>query len=194
MDQVDEPEKDAGLEQYRNYLLFLVRGQLDPQLRGKLDTSGVVQQTLLEAHRRSDQFAGQNHKELAAWLRQILLHNLIDAVRYLRRAVRNVERERSLDAAIEHSSVRLEHWLAAEQSSPSSQIERQERELRVADALAKLPEDQREALVLQHWHGWSLAQIGEQMERTPAAVAGLLKRGLKKMRLLMQEAQDVDSQ
>ena len=73
-------------------------------------------------------------------------------------------------------------WLAAEQSSPSQQVEQHEQSLRLARALAALPEAQREALVLQHWHGWTLAQIGERMNRTPAAVAGLLKRGLKGLR------------
>jgi DNA-directed RNA polymerase specialized sigma24 family protein len=36
--------------------------------------------------------------------------------------------------------------------------------------------------VLQHWHGLTLAQIGERLGRTPVAVAGLLKRWLKALR------------
>jgi DNA-directed RNA polymerase specialized sigma24 family protein len=40
--------------------------------------------------------------------------------------------------------------------------------------------------VLQHWQGWSLADIAEHMGRTPAAVAGLLKRGLSQLRIEMQ--------
>jgi RNA polymerase sigma-70 factor (ECF subfamily) len=57
----------------------------------------------------------------------------------------------------------------------------------VAQALAQLSPAQREALILQHWHGWTLAQIGAHMNRTPAAVAGLLKRGLRQLRELLQE-------
>jgi RNA polymerase sigma-70 factor (ECF subfamily) len=52
----------------------------------------------------------------------------------------------------------------------------------VAEALEQLPEAQREALVLQHWQGWTLAQIGAHLGRSPEAVAGLLKRGLKQLR------------
>ena len=59
--------------------------------------------------------------------------------------------------------------------------------MRLAEALANQPEAQREALVLQHWHGWSLAQIAQHLERSPAAVAGLLKRGLKELRLQLQD-------
>ena len=96
-------------------------------------------------------------------------------------------RERSLEAALDQSSARLEAWLAAKQSSPSQRAERNEQALRLAAALAELPEAQREALVLQHWHGWSLAQIAEHLGRTPDAAAGLLKRGLQQLRTLLQD-------
>ena len=49
-------------------------------------------------------------------------------------------------------------------------------------ALHALPEAQREALVLQHWHGWTLNRIAKHLNRTPAAVAGLLHRGLRQLR------------
>ena len=61
--------------------------------------------------------------------------------------------------------------------------------MQLADALATLPEAQREALVLQNWHGWSLAEIGRQMDRSPAAVAGLLKRGLKQLREQLRDSE-----
>jgi RNA polymerase sigma-70 factor (ECF subfamily) len=54
--------------------------------------------------------------------------------------------------------------------------------LRLADALATLPLAQREAVLLRHGLGWSLDRIAAQLERTPAATAGLLKRGLKQLR------------
>ncbi len=178
-------EAESGvraLEQYREYLGMLARVHLDPRLRVKLDPSDIVQQTLLDAHRKQDQFRGQTEAETAAWLRRILARNLVDALRAFGRAKRDVARERSLEAALEQSSQRLEAWLAADQSSPSQKLHRHEQAVQLADALAKLPEAQREALVLQHWHGWSLAEIGQHMGRSPAAVAGLLKRGLKQLR------------
>ncbi len=181
--------RDRALEQYREYLGMLARVQLDPRLRDKLDPSDVVQQTLLDAHRKQDQFRGQTEAEKAAWLRQILARNLVDALRAFGRAKRDVARERSLEAALEQSSQRLEAWLAAEQSSPSQGLQRHEQAVQLAAALAKLPEAQREALVLQNWHGWSLAEIGQHMDRSPAAVAGLLKRGLKQLRGLLQESE-----
>jgi RNA polymerase sigma-70 factor (ECF subfamily) len=178
---------DHGLERYRAYLEMLARLHLDPRLRGKLDPSDVVQQTLLQAYQGLPHFRGTGEGERAAWLRQILARALANALRDFGRAKRDVALERSLEAALDASSVRLGAWLAAEQSSPSQRAVRQEDALRLAEAMARLPEAQREALILQHWQGWSLADIGAQLGRSPAAVAGLIKRGLKQLRVWMQE-------
>lgn len=186
------PDKDWqgwDLERFRDYLRFLARVQLDPRLQAKLDPSDVVQQTILEAFQKRGQFQGATDAERAAWLRRILAHNLADALRAFGQEKRAVNRERSLEESLRASSARLEHWLATGEASPSQEAERQERAVRLAIALANLPESQREALVLQYWHGWTLAEIGKHLERSPAAVAGLLKRGLKKLR---QELQDDD--
>ena len=88
----------------------------------------------------------------------------------------------SREASLAESSVLLGNWVAAGGASPSAAADAHEQAVRLATALAELPDAQREALVLQHWHGLTLAQIGEQLGRSPEAVAGLLKRGLKRLR------------
>src|SRR5262245_17084592 len=177
----------AAFDRFRAYLLLLARARIDPRLAAKFDASDVVQQTLLEAHRDWGQFRGRTSGEQAAWLRQILARNLANAARDLARQKRDAARERSLEAELAESSARLEGWLAAEQPSPSQQAERQERAVRVAEALAGLPEAQREAVVLRHFHGRSLAEIAEELGCSTAAVTGALYRGLKALRARLQE-------
>lgn len=174
-----------ALERFRDYLHLLARMHLDHRLRGRLDPSDVVQQTLLEAHQKRDQFRGQTDAEQARWLSQILTHNLADAIRAIRRIKRDVARERSLEAACDESSVRIEAWLVADQSSPSQQAAKNEQLLRLAEALTQLPEPQREAIVLHHLQRWSLGELATHLGRSEPAVAGLLHRGLKKLRELM---------
>jgi RNA polymerase sigma-70 factor (ECF subfamily) len=183
----DGAKAGLALERYVDYLRLLARLQLGARLQGHLEPSDVVQQTLLEAQQRLHQFRGGTEAEMAGWLRQILAHNLADALRALGRAKRDVSRERSLEAALEASSCRLQAWLAAEQSSPSQQAERHEQGVRLAQALATLPEPQREAVVLRHFEGWPLADIARHLGRTQAAVVGLLQRGLKGLRAFLQE-------
>src|SRR5262245_48249268 len=124
---------------YRPYLRFLAGCHLDPRLRGKVDPSGLVQQTLLEAHQKRDQFRG-GEAEYLAWLRRMLVNNLADALRRWQADRRAFSRERSLEEALAHSSARLERWLVAEQSSPGEVAERHERAVHLADALVELPE------------------------------------------------------
>ena len=174
---------DRPLEEYRDYLLLLARARLGGKLRAKLDASDVVQQTLLEADRDRAQLRGDDP---APWLRKILARKILNAARDLGRARRDAGRERSLEAALDESSARLEAFLASGESSPSLKARRNERLGQLARALAELPDDQREAVVLRHLQGRALAEIGEVMGRTPAAVAGLLHRGLDRLRSLLQ--------
>ncbi|HZT82987.1 MAG TPA: sigma-70 family RNA polymerase sigma factor [Gemmataceae bacterium] len=181
---MDQP--DLALEQFRPYLLLLARLQLGRQFQGKLDASDVVQQALLEAHRQRPQFHGGGTAQMLAWLRRILAGTLTDALRGLGRAKRDAARERSLEAALEQSAERLAAWVAAEQSSPSERADRNEQLTRLAAALATLPEAQRSALVLRYCQGWAVADIAEHLGRSPTAVAGLLKRGSRQLRDLLQ--------
>jgi RNA polymerase sigma-70 factor, ECF subfamily len=181
------PTDGPALERFREYLRLLARLHLADGQGGKLEVSDVVQQTLLEAHRQRGRFRGQSDAEMAAWLRQILAGTLADARRALGRAKRDVRRERSLEAGLAQSSAQLGSWLAAPQSSPSAQAQGHEDAVRLAQALATLPEAQREALVLRYYQGCSLDEISRQLGRTPAAVAGLLKRGARRLRILLHE-------
>ncbi len=175
------------LDHFRDYLRLLARMQMDSRLQGKLDPSDLVQVTLMKAHQARAQFRGQSAAEQAAWLRQILARTLANAIRDLGRAKRDVGLERSLEAGLENSSARLEAWLVAGDATPSEQAERNEQLLGLAETMAQLPEIQREVLLLRHCEGWSLDQISRHLGRSRAAVASLLRRGLKQLRTHMQQ-------
>ena len=185
MDVLQNAEQE--LTEFREYLSLLARLQVDARLQGKLDVSGVVQQTLLEAHQAEALLRGLRSEEKAAWLRKALAHNLADQIRRLRSEKRDVGRERALEDAFEHSSERVQAWLAAEQSSPTAQASRHEQALRLAEALARLPQNQRQAVELRHLQGLSLAEIADTLECSKSAVVGLLHRGVQKLRGLLQE-------
>jgi RNA polymerase sigma-70 factor (ECF subfamily) len=175
---------DRPIERYRDYLRLLARLQLDPRMQAKLDPSDVVQQTLLKAHQKLDQFRGRTDGELAAWLRRILANTMTDAVRSFRL---ELGAEQSLQRSLEDSSARLDAWLVARDESPEGQVRRHEQTLAVASALAQLPDDQRLAVELHHLKEMSVADIGALMDRTEASVAGLLRRALKRLRELLGE-------
>jgi RNA polymerase sigma-70 factor (ECF subfamily) len=173
---------EIDLEPFRAYLTILARAQLGRDLRSKLDSADLVQQTLLRACRRREDFRGEGGPQLRAWLRKILANVVIDALRKFGE-VGGGGRERSL----EDSAQRLEGLLKDSGSSPSHKADRKERILLLADALARLPDDQRLAVEMRHIQGKSLDEIAGQMERSVPAVAGLLRRGLKALRSELAE-------
>lgn len=169
-------------EKYRGYLTLLARQHVGPALVARCDPSGVVQQTLLEAHAAADRLAELDDGRLLAWLRAALARNLADEFRRARADKRDVGREQTLEADIDRSAARVEAWLVAEQSSPSLRADRNEQLVRLAAAVAELPEAQRHAVELHYLQGRSVADTALALGRTPAAVAGLIKRGLQHLR------------
>jgi RNA polymerase sigma-70 factor (ECF subfamily) len=188
-----DPADDADgrpLEGYRDYLCLLARLQLGPRLQAKLDASDIVQQALLQAHQGRAHFRGRTEAEWLGWLRAVLASALAAAARRFDARARELGRERSLEAELDRSSSRLECLLAADQTSPSERAVRGEEVLRLALALARLPEDQRRVVELHHLKGLPVADVAEQMGRTRPAVVGLLFRGLKKLRALLREQEE----
>jgi RNA polymerase sigma-70 factor, ECF subfamily len=177
----------GDLERFRPYLRLLADAGADARLHGKLDLSGVVQQTLWEAHKDRHQLrlhgAIVDEVIVLAWLKRILLRNLLDELRRLGRKRADLARERSL----QDSSAMLAAELEASDSSPSTHAARNERAFRIAAALEKLPADQRIAVIRHHLQGTPLAAIAEELERSKEAVAGLLHRGLVRLRGLLKD-------
>lgn len=176
------------LGEFRSYLRVLAGMQLDPQIKARVDPSDIVQQTLLQAHRAAAQFRGNTDAELAGWLRQILANELAHQLRDNRRAKRDVAREVSYQQSVEQSSLRLERLLVSTSPSPSENVQKKERAIRLAELLTLLPDQQRESIELHYWHGWTLQKIADQQKRSKSAVAGSIGRGLKQLQSDMEQA------
>jgi RNA polymerase sigma-70 factor (subfamily 1) len=170
------------MEEFRAYLETLTFIQIDPRLRSKFSMSDIIQKTLLEAWRDLEQMETLDAGDRKRRLRKMLVNNLLDEIARWRGPEHDVNRERPLDATVSESSLRLQNWLAVEDTPPSERLVEHEEGLRLLEALAKLDARQREALILQKYHGWTLAQIAEHLGCTVRAVAGLHSRGLKNLR------------
>jgi RNA polymerase sigma-70 factor, ECF subfamily len=181
----DHVKSAQPLEKFRDYLAILARQQVRPRLWAKLDLSGVVQQTLLEAHQAYPVLEPLNGAQQAGWLRRALANNLADELRKLKTGKRDVGREQSLEATLDHSASRLAGLLPAPGSTPSQHVQKEEMMLQLAQAILALPDAQRQAVELHHVQGLSLAEVAQEMDSTKPAVAGLLHRGLKKLRELL---------
>lgn len=177
------------LEIYRSYLRLIASLQLDRQLQDKLSPSDVVQATFLQAQKAFNGFDGNSEKELMAWLRKILVSQLLTEVRKYSTLARNVKLERQLNQQLAHSSTLLAGTLAAKVDTPSQTAIKRERAVLLADALARLPDEYREVIVLRHLKVYRFSEVAEEMGKSVDSVKSIWRRAISRLRTLIGDDQ-----
>ena len=131
LDQAKRGDSDAVdrlLATHREPLRRMIGLRLDPALAGRLDASDVVQDVLLEASRRLDDYLRHPAMPFHLWLRHIARDHIIDAHRHERLAQRrSVDREQPLHAARPNeSSFEWAAQLFDQEPTPASAAMKQE--------------------------------------------------------------------
>jgi RNA polymerase sigma-70 factor (ECF subfamily) len=167
------------LEACRKYLLLVAERELAPELRGKGGASDLVQEVMIDALRDFGHFRGDSEEELLAWLRRLLLNNLADFARlYRETSKRQLAREVSLTG---DSSAGGGPDPADTDPSPSGLAAGHEEAEVVRAALATLPEDYRQVLLLRYQEELSFEEIGRLLNLTANAARKLWARAAKRL-------------
>lgn len=180
-------------EAAHGHLLQLADRELPAELRAKIGPSDVVQETAVDMHRDFPQFTGTTAEECFAWLREILRHNVVDAVRHYRESLkRNVTREVSLFS----TPAREGAALVERARPPDGSAIRREEAAALNDVLMRLPEEYRRVLQLRYWGGMSFVDIAPLLERSPDAARKLWYRAVERLQceLAAADAQRVATQ
>lgn len=173
------------VKQCRSYLLLVANSELDRQLHAKVAPSDVVQETLLRAHEHFEQFNGSSEKEFLAWVRRILLNQVVNVKRDLRRAKRDVNREQPIAGNSRISAPPIDP--ATGDPTPSRQVAQDETSQALAEALARLPEDYRQAVIMRSWKRLSFAEIGKRLDRSEDAARKIWYRALERLQKDMDD-------
>jgi RNA polymerase sigma-70 factor (ECF subfamily) len=186
------PERhDWHPERYRPLLKLLARQLLlarrDRRLHRRFDSSDLVQETLQKAWENLDQCQASNEAQFVAWLKKILENEAKDRIAQAYTQQADVAREQSLEGALAEFSTMLEKCLQAGDTSPSKLAEHREFLLLLAAALDQLPEDQRDAFILRHIMGATLAKSAETLGRSETAVGRLVDHACRKLAELLPD-------
>ncbi len=183
----DNGRSQGDWDRYRSYLHLIAQASLGSVLRRKVDASDVVQQTLMQAYEKQDDFRGDDEATRMAWVKRILKNKIIDFARQWQGARRDARRDVALEQIVDDSIVRINDFLAASQTSPSQHAARQEELLQLPAALDQLPADLRDVIVMHHLQGMKLREIAGQIGCDETTVGRRLMRGLKHLKQVMQE-------
>lgn len=153
------------LERYREPLLRLARGLL--RRWPSIDPDDPVQTTFEQAIERPP----ANIDNLERWLRGILRHRVIDAMR----------------KATQLACDQLPSDKPDTGPSPSGGAKIRELNRQITDALAQLPRRHRDAVELTFFFEWTQAEVAEYLGCTRPAVAGLIRTSIKWLRELLPE-------
>src|SRR5215471_11308956 len=156
LDRAQQGE-DAAVERlltaHREPLRRMIDLRLDPALAARVDASDIVQDVLLEAHRRLSDYLRNPVMPFHLWLRHMAKDHIIDAHRRHRQAQRrSLDREQPIvpAALADHSSYELAGQLLDPELTPASEAMRRELQKRLDAAIRELEEDDREIILMRH--------------------------------------------
>ncbi len=172
------------LEQLRPLIRQQAAQSLDLRWQARADQSDLAQLTLTTAANAFPAFRGETEAELIAWMKAILQQHLAAMARlHLQADKRSVGREALLPASDDSRGP------ADSGPTPSRMVMRGEIRAQLEAAIADLPWDQREAVRLRFLDDWSTNQIAQFLEKSERSVAGLIRRGLSRLKDVLQDLQ-----
>jgi RNA polymerase sigma-70 factor (ECF subfamily) len=184
--------KQEAIEQlltvHREPLRRMIGLRLDPALAARVDASDVVQEVLLEAHRRLNDYLRNPVMPFHLWLRHIAKDHVIDAHRRHRQAQRrSMDREQPLVPAVlaDHSSLELAGQLLDQELTPASAAIRQELQRRLDAAIAGLEEDDREIILMRHAEQLANQEVAGILGLSEAAASMRYLRAIRRLRAVL---------
>ena len=178
------------LDQHREAVRRMIQLRIDPVLKRRVDASDVVQEVLIEANRRLQDYLQNPVMPFHLWLRQMAKDRLIDAHRRHRGAARrSMDREQvRAPAASGESSVDLVAQLRDTEMTPAAAATWHELQRRFQAACLQLELQDQEVVLMRHFEHLSNAEAAAALELSPQAASMRYLRAMRRLRQLMDSA------
>jgi RNA polymerase sigma-70 factor (ECF subfamily) len=184
--QGDAQARQRLLGVHRSRLNRMVAIRLDPRLAARVDPSDVVQEAMVDAATKLDDYLRLRPLPFYLWLRRLAGERIIRIQRYHRSVCRDVRFEERGNLPLpDESAVRLVDRLATSETSPSGGLIRKELRQRLLDLLGGLALNDREVLVMRYLEELSFAEIAAVLNVTENAVKVRHFRALERVRKLI---------
>lgn len=188
-------EDAAGqlLNRHREALRRMVELRLDRRIQQRIDASDIVQEVMIEANRRLEQFLASPAMPFHLWLRQMARDRIIDAHRRHRASgKRSVDREQAMvaPAALDRSTIELVGQLCDPELTPAAAATMQELQRRFQASLETMDDNDREIVLMRHFEQLSNQDVAQALGLTEPAASMRYLRAMRKLRKLLAEPSD----
>jgi RNA polymerase sigma-70 factor, ECF subfamily len=192
----DRAAVDGLFDRHREALVRLIALRLDRAISRRVDASDIVQDVLVEANRRLDEYLRQPKMPFHLWLRQIAQDRMIDAHRRHRKAARrSIDREQSLAAPAlsDRSAMDLAAMLCDRELTPAAAATRRELQERFQLAIERLEDVDREVILMRHFEGLSNQEVAQALLLSEPAAGMRYLRAIRRLRTILDEDKSEDS-
>lgn len=174
------------VEARRPQLLAYIDRQLSAQMKRKVEPEDLLQEVSAEAVRSLKEM-DLSERDPFGWLCHVAQRRIVDAHRrYFGAQKRDAGREISLGTpGADTSRAPLLDLLVASMTTASEAFSRNEKQLRMLDALSGMPAEQREVLRLRYVEGLPSKEIAQRLGKSDGAVRVMLTRSLAKLQSLL---------
>ena len=183
--QGDADAVNRLLERHRDALRRMVDLRMDKALARRVDASDIVQDTLVEANRRLQEYLKDPSMPFHLWLRHMARDRLIDAHRRHRVAARrSLDREQPMiaPANYDRSSVELIAELCDHELTPAAAATMHELERRFQEALEQLEEQDQEIVLMRHFEQLSNSEAARALGLSEPAAGMRYLRAMRRLR------------
>lgn len=192
----DEQAVNALMERHRESVRRLIQMRLDQKIQRRVDVSDVVQDVMIEAHRRLQDYIRNPAMAFHLWLRQIAKDRIIDAHRRHRASgKRSVDREQAMAAPGDgdHSTRDLVAQLCDPELTPAAAATRKEMARQVEEAISQLDEQDCEIIVMRHYEHLTNQEIAQALGLTEPAASMRYLRAIRRLRGVLGESPEQSS-
>jgi RNA polymerase sigma-70 factor, ECF subfamily len=181
------------LNRHRDALRRMVELRLDRRIQQRVDASDIVQEVMIEANRRLQNYLEDPVMPFHLWLRQMAKDRIIDAHRRHRGSVkRSVDREQAMvaPAALDRSTIELAAQLCDAELTPAAAATMQELQRRFQAALGTMEDADREIVLMRHFEQLSNQDVAQTLGLTEPAASMRYLRAIRKLRKLLVDPAD----
>jgi RNA polymerase sigma-70 factor (ECF subfamily) len=186
---------DRLLDRHREALRNMIRARMDQKLARRVDASDVVQDVLLEASQRLDDYIRDPKLPFGVWLRQMAQDRIIDLHRRHRVARRrSLDREQQLAGpGADQSSLELAAQLRDPELTPAAATLRKELHQRFVEAIDQLEDEDREIVLMRHFEQLTNSEAAELLGLSQPAAGMRHLRALRRLREVLGETAEDES-